>query len=109
MNCEGDVVLIHHQDRPAMYARIEAIEQDIKKDWYRVTLLLLTIPQQVMTWILREEYINGVPFTMDGNSVMLEKVEKISLKQKAQGVDDEIGLNNNGKSGKVIPFKSGSE
>jgi len=31
MNSEGDVVLIYYQDKPAGYARIEAIEPDIKK------------------------------------------------------------------------------
>lgn len=109
MNCEGDVVLIHYQDKPAMYARIEAIEPDMKKDWYRVTLLLLTIPQQVITWILREEYINGAPFTMDGNSMVLKRVERLSMKEKAQGIDDETVLKDKGKSGKVIPFKGGSQ
>ena len=65
---EGDIVLVYYQDQPTMYARIETIEPDIKKDWYHVTLLLLTIPAQTITWILREEYINGSPFTMGGNS-----------------------------------------
>jgi hypothetical protein len=52
---EGDLVLIYHQEKPAVYARIEAIEADVKRDWYQVTLLLLTIPAQTVTWILREE------------------------------------------------------
>ena len=37
MSIEGDIVLIHYLDKPTMYARIEKIEADIKKDWYQVT------------------------------------------------------------------------
>jgi len=44
MNAEGDIVLIHYQDKPTVYARIEHIEVDVIKDWYQITLLLLTIP-----------------------------------------------------------------
>ena len=64
VNREGDLVLVHYEEQPVVYARIQAIEPDIKRDWFQVTLLILTIPHQVVTWILREEYINGGPFTM---------------------------------------------
>ena len=40
---EGDLVLIYFQDNPPVYARIESIEADVKKDWYRVNFLFLTI------------------------------------------------------------------
>jgi hypothetical protein len=75
-NQEGDVVLIHYEDKPMAYARIEAIEPDVKKDWHHVTLLLLTIPLRTVTWILREAYVDGEPFTMGGQPVKLEKVER---------------------------------
>jgi hypothetical protein len=78
-NQEGDVVLVHQKDKPALYARIEAIGPDVKKDWFQVTLLLLTLPAQVVTWILREEYINGAPFTMGGKPMRLEKVKRIGV------------------------------
>ncbi|MFC1532515.1 hypothetical protein ACFL7M_03990 [Thermodesulfobacteriota bacterium] len=106
MNREGDVVLIHYQDQPAMYARIEVIEPDIKKDWYQVTLLLLTIPSQAITWILREEYINGATFTMGGNTVMLKKVKQASRLTTTEDKDQSSGLKGADKPGKVIPFKS---
>ena len=77
INLEGDVVLIYYQDEPSVYARIEAIEADVKKDWYRVTLLMLTIPAQTATWILREEYFNGAPFTMGGQPLRIEGVDRI--------------------------------
>jgi hypothetical protein len=47
MNIEGDLVLIYFKDEPGVYARIERIEPDIKKEWYQVTLLLLTIPTRL--------------------------------------------------------------
>ena len=104
VNLEGDLVLIHYQDSPALYARIEAIEPDVKKDWYQVTLLLLTIPCQTVTWILREEYINGSPFTMGGEPVRLEGIKKPSPKIEPEdlGSDVEKGP---GRAAKVIPFK----
>jgi len=102
MSREGDIVLIHFKDQPALYARIEAIEPDIKKDWYRVTLLLLTIPQQIITWILRDEYINGAPFTMDGNQVMMKEIKKVAV---APGINSSGSAKSVENRGKVVPFK----
>ncbi|MFA6008841.1 MAG: hypothetical protein WC799_02580 [Desulfobacteraceae bacterium] len=69
-----DIVLIHLEDKPFSFARIEDIRDDWKKGWYHVTLLFFQVPLQVVTWILRDSYIDGVEFTMDGNRVRLEKV-----------------------------------
>ena len=109
MNTEGDVVLVHYQDKPAVYARIEDIQPDIKKDWYQVTLLLLTIPAQTVTWILREEYINGTPFTMGGQPMRLDKVERISVKTQSEDTSSPEGKQGTEKPAKVIPFKSSPE
>ena len=75
MAIENDVVLIHFEDKPTGFARIEDISPDVKKDWYNVTLLLLQIPMQTMTWTLKDIYIDGEEFTMNGNRVRLELVE----------------------------------
>jgi hypothetical protein len=109
MNCVGDIVLIYFQEQPTIYARIEVIEPDIKKDWYQVTLLLLTIPQEIITWTLREEYINGATFTMGGNSMMLKKVEMISHEKRLEDVTQGEHKKGKGKPGKIIPFKNGPE
>ena len=74
MATENDVVLIYLEDQPMAFARIEDISTDIKKDWYHVKLLFLQVPLQVVTWILRDAYINGDEFTMDGKRLRLEKV-----------------------------------
>jgi len=72
---ENDLVLIHLEDKPLIFARIEGILADHKPDWFHVKLLLLQIPPQVVTWILRDTYINGTEFTMNGKPMRLERVE----------------------------------
>ncbi|MBW1667671.1 MAG: hypothetical protein JRI79_09610 [Deltaproteobacteria bacterium] len=106
VNREGDLVLIYYQDRPTLYARIEAIEPDIKKDWYQVTLLVLTIPAQIITWILREEYIQGGSFTMGGQPVRLEKVSPAIQERKPEEGPTGLVLKQKQKPAKVIPFKN---
>jgi len=106
MSREGDIVLIHIKDQPTIYARIEAIETDVKKGWYRITLLLLSIPQQVITWILKEEYINGATFTMDGNPVMLQEVKRMPGQTSAkETASEEQVISGLTSKGKVVPFK----
>jgi len=105
MSKEGDILLVYHQDRPALYARVEAIEPDVKKDWYRLTLLLLTIPAQTVTWILREEYINGAGFTMNGQPMRLEEV--VRPERFLEGSDDRSPPSSQGgktTGAKVIPI-----
>ncbi len=70
----GDVVLIYCEERPAFFARIEDISSDRKRDWYQVRLLVLQIPLTEALWILRDEYINGEGFTMNGRRLRIEKV-----------------------------------
>ncbi|CAB1076488.1 hypothetical protein D1AOALGA4SA_4284 [Olavius algarvensis Delta 1 endosymbiont] len=70
----NDLVLIFLEDEPLSYARIEDISADSKPDWYHVKLLLLQVPLQIVTWILRDIYIHGTEFTMQGKRMRLEKV-----------------------------------
>lgn len=72
---EKDLVLIYFEDEPTGFARVEEINPDIKKDWYHVKLLLLNLPLQTITWILRDVYIDGGEFTMGGHRIRMEKVE----------------------------------
>jgi hypothetical protein len=102
MGREGDVVLVYYEDKPAVYARIESIEPDIKKDWYHVTLQLLTLPAQIVTWILRSSYIAGEPFTMGGKVMHLEMVKRVS---RENGREVHGPEKNASGRGKVIPFK----
>jgi hypothetical protein len=74
MAVENDLVLIYREDEPLSFARIEGILADSKPDWYHVKLLLLQVPPIVVTWILRDVYIDGAEFTMNGKRMRLEKV-----------------------------------
>ena len=76
MTTVSDIVLIHLEDRPLAYARVEDIEPDVKQGWFRITLLVLQIPPPpaVVTWILRDSYIGGEEYTMGGRRMRLEKV-----------------------------------
>jgi hypothetical protein len=75
MTAEKDLVLIYYEDKPLSFARIEGIEPDHKPNWYHVKLLLLQVPVQTVTWILRDAYIDGAEFTMNGKRMRFEKVE----------------------------------
>lgn len=109
MAVEGDVVLIYRQEQPTVFARVEYIEPDIKKDWYHITLLLLTLPTQVITWILRASYIEGEPFTMGGVPMRLELVKKTIIKKEPPPTSSKgSGEKKESRPGTVIPFKKPS-
>jgi len=74
MATENDLVLIYFEDQPLSYARVEEILPDVKPDWYHIKLLMLQIPPQYVTWILRDIYIGGAEFTMNEKRMRLEKV-----------------------------------
>jgi hypothetical protein len=71
---EKDLVLIYFEDKPLTFARIETILANSKPNWYHVKLLMLQLPLQSVTWILRDAYINGAEFTMNGKRMRIEKV-----------------------------------
>jgi hypothetical protein len=93
----NDLVLVHIDNKPGFFARIEEINPDVKPGWWQVRLLVLTIPLQIFTWILDESQINGAPYTMGGTPVRLEKVEPPGDKQgipsmKGEGEREKKGV-----------------
>ena len=74
MTTINDLILIYREDEPLSFARIENIMADSKPDWYHVKLLMLQVPPLIVTWILRDIYIEGAEFTMKGKRMRLEKV-----------------------------------
>lgn len=74
MAVEHDLVLVHVDNKPGFYARVEEIVPDVKPGWWQVKLLVLTFPLQVFTWILDDNQIEGEPFTMGGTPLCLEKL-----------------------------------
>ena len=103
MTTMGDLVLVYQEGHPAFFARIEDIWTDAKPGWFQVKLLALQIPVEETIWILREAYINGEPFTMNGRKMRIEKVRG-SHEAGPQSLPSESGAENKGASGddKVI-------
>lgn len=69
-----DVILVHVQDKPAFYARVEEIAFDAKKGWRQMRFQVLTVPLQELTWILEPAQIDGEPFTMGGTALRIERL-----------------------------------
>lgn len=106
MATENDIVLIYLEDNPMTFARIEGILPDSKPDWYQVKLLILQVPLQVVTWILKDVYINGEVFQMNGKQMRLERVQAPEM-QVDPGKDQESakGPGNSKQKGAVISLK----
>lgn len=73
---ENSIVLIYIQSTPKFYARIEKIDPDIKPGWYHVNIKPLYIlpnnnPAENFSWLIRDVYIQGEPFTIDGTEVQI--------------------------------------
>ena len=98
----NDLVLIYFEDKPLSFARIEEILPDSKPDWYHVKLLMLQIPPQMVTWILRDIYINGEEFTMNEKRMRLEAVVVPEEPQPPEDNDEEEKkVDSQKKSGKA--------
>ncbi len=80
----NDLVLVHVDNKPGFYARIDDISPDVKRGWWVVKLLVLTFPLQVYTWILDESQIDGASFTMGGTPLLLEKIESPVIHREAE-------------------------
>ncbi len=72
---ETDLVLIHIEEKPAFYGRVEHISPDSKRGWWRVRFLFLTFPHQLTTWIVDDDQLRGADFTMGGTPIRIEKLE----------------------------------
>jgi hypothetical protein len=70
----NDLVLVHLDGKPAFYARIDDITPDVKRGWYQVELLALTLPPQTLVWILEETHLQGEEYTMGGRPVQLKLI-----------------------------------
>ena len=107
MTTEKDIVLIHYEDKPLVFARVEDIQPDAKKDWYHIRLMMLQLPVQMVTWILKDEYINGAEFTMGGRRMRLEKIEPPETDPDDAARDDsgDDPKPPGGEGGTVISFK----
>jgi len=99
---ENDILLIYFEDKPLTFARIETFSPDIKPDWFHVKMLLLQVPLQVATWILKDSYIDGEEFTMDGKKIRMEQVLCPETPQQPDIPQEEQGIFKNSSGAKVI-------
>lgn len=103
----GDLVLIHHKGQPVVFARLEEVSPDAKAGWWQARLLFLQVPPQEVTWILREEYINGQEFTMGGDAIRLERLDPPApLAEDPPPPADPEGQDGSKPGGKVLSLAS---
>lgn len=102
----NDIVLVHVDNKPGFYARIEDISPDVKPGWWQVRLLVLTFPLQVFTWILDEFQLEYAPFTMGGTPIRMEPVvspmEEERQQQELQESEKRKRLRQEDGSSKVV-------
>jgi len=102
MSRENDIVLLYVEENPLVFARIEEISPDVKAGWYHAKLLILQLPLQTVTWILRDSYINGETFTMGGKKMKLERVVCPENAEKEDPFLKKNLVKKNSRSAKVI-------
>ncbi len=101
----SDLVLVHIDNKPGFYARIEDITPDVKPGWWQVKLLVLAFPLQVFTWTLDENQINGEAYTMGGTPVRLERVvSPVVINSDDDAAVKEEKEKEKREGGKVVPL-----
>ncbi|NIV97636.1 hypothetical protein GWN26_00160 [Candidatus Saccharibacteria bacterium] len=103
---EQDLVLIHVEEKPALYARVENITADVKPKWWRVKFLMLTFPPKLVTWIIDDEQIRGADFTMGGTPIRIEKVvvpeEEATPSEKDESSDSDTSQKTDTKRARIL-------
>lgn len=69
-----DVILVHVQEKPAFFARVEEILPDVKKGWRQMRFQVLSVPLQELVWTLEPSQIDGEPFSMGGTPIRIERL-----------------------------------
>jgi hypothetical protein len=111
----GDLALVHVEHKPAFFSRVESIDPDHKRGWWRVKLLVLNLPLKVATWVLDNDQICGGDFTMGGVPVRLEKIvapeaeepDKTDLRPQVGGVQRQAP--EAGRPARILSFKRRQE
>jgi len=84
----GDIVLVAAKEpQMLVYARIEKIDRDPnrREEWWHVSMTMLTLPLQKITWTLRTEQMTGQEvFTMGGEERFVKAIDfgGMSVKKK---------------------------
>ena len=106
---ENDVVLIYCEDKPLTYAKVEEIFPDVKVDWYHVKMIVLQIPLQVITWTLKNAYIEGDEFTINGKNFRIEAVVCPAEPPAPTSLNEKNNTHRDSKNKNVIFFSDHSK
>lgn len=90
---EGDIVLIAMADPASVvYALVTEIDRDETKrdEWWHVTMHILSVPPQKVTWILRESQFTGKEIFTMGNEGRFVK----AIDFKGPGADKKVRKEN---------------
>jgi hypothetical protein len=80
----SDVVLVHVREKPIFYGQIRAIEPDVKRGWYRLTLQSAFGEHQ---WILEDVHLFlGQTWTFHGVPHRIERIGGRSERFRGRGV-----------------------
>ena len=75
----GDIVLIvADEPQTLIYGYVKDIKRDVSKqdEWWHVTMLLLSIPPQLVIWTLRHPQFTGQEiFTMGGDKRFMKAID----------------------------------
>ncbi|PID76680.1 MAG: hypothetical protein CSB24_05465 [Deltaproteobacteria bacterium] len=76
----GDIAIVLLEEVPEniIYASVTGIERDESRrdEWWHLSLALLSVPMQSVTWTLRTPQMTGMEiFTMGGNKRFIKAVE----------------------------------
>jgi hypothetical protein len=90
----GDIVLIV-ADNPQMlaYALVAAIKRDESKkdEWWQVTMHVLAVPPQKITWILRTPQLTGEEiFTMNGEQRFVKALDFFNTERPEDGKGETV-------------------
>lgn len=92
----GDIVLIAAKEpRMLFYAYVNEIERDSsrKDEWWHLSLTILSVPLQKITWMLRTEQMSGQEiFTMGGEERFLQAVDLGAKKQNNSGGGKKVSM-----------------
>lgn len=81
---EPDDILLVGMPSGLFYGVVQAIDRNIKKDWYNLSFKLLVIPPADITWILRVPQMSGELFTINGENHFVIAVDTTRIEQKPE-------------------------
>lgn len=68
---EGDIVTIIVEGIEQGYGFVEEIKNNVKPDWYDVSIVLISKVKKVLVWTINETYLKENEFRINGATVRL--------------------------------------